>query len=60
VTAEAYVPLSFAPGEASIEWWLELKTGHRREAASSGERVERRIAAILAADVAEYSRLMGQ
>jgi class 3 adenylate cyclase len=26
----------------------------------SGERVERRLAAILAADVAGYSRLMGQ
>src|SRR5207249_1741045 len=31
-----------------------------RENALSGERVERRLAAILAADVAGYSRLMGQ
>jgi TolB-like protein/class 3 adenylate cyclase len=32
----------------------------RREGHLSGERVERRLAAILAADVAAYSRLMGQ
>jgi adenylate cyclase len=32
----------------------------RREGHLSGERVERRLAAILAADVAGYSRLMGQ
>jgi class 3 adenylate cyclase len=31
-----------------------------REGTLSGERVERRLAAILAADVAGYSRLMGQ
>ena len=31
-----------------------------REDALSGERVERRLAAILAADVAGYSRLMGE
>src|SRR5207253_9690543 len=31
-----------------------------REPALSGERVERRLAAILAADVAGYSRLMGE
>ena len=42
--------------------WRE-QTGNRspaREAALSGERVERRLAAILAADVAGYSRLMGE
>jgi adenylate cyclase len=35
-------------------------TSRVRERTLSGERVERRLAAILAADVAGYSRLMGQ
>jgi adenylate cyclase len=34
---------------------VTLETGHMR-----GERVERRLAAILAVDVAGYSRLMGE
>jgi class 3 adenylate cyclase len=33
---------------------------HRLASQVSGERVERRLAAILAADVAGYSRLMGE
>ena len=36
-----------------------LEAGCLREATLSEERVERRLAAILAADVAGYSRLMG-
>jgi class 3 adenylate cyclase len=39
---------------------LEFSTRRSREEALSGERVERRLAAILAADVVAYSRLMGQ
>jgi phage terminase small subunit len=38
---------------------LKFATGRRREEALSGERVERRLTAILAADVVGCSRLMG-
>jgi class 3 adenylate cyclase len=37
-----------------------LKSVSSGEEVLSGERVERRLAAILAADVAGYSRLMGE
>src|SRR5438270_6063294 len=37
-----------------------LRIGHSGEGTLSGDRVERRLAAILAADVVGYSRLMGQ
>src|SRR5947199_3467716 len=39
---------------------LRGNSGGDQESILSGERVERRLAAILAADVAGYSRLMGQ
>jgi adenylate cyclase len=39
--------------------FARCRTGYVREGTLSGERVERRLAAILAADLAGYSRLMG-
>ena len=48
-------PIDHLASEAQTEKWVAF-----REEALSGERVERRLAAVLAADVAGYSRLMGQ
>jgi TolB-like protein len=42
-----------------VDSWPALDAGCRREGTLSEDRVERRLAAILAADVAGYSRLMG-
>jgi class 3 adenylate cyclase len=47
--------LAAIPGLALIVRWLSSARGHL----VTGERVERRLAAVLAADVAGYSRLMG-